>query len=49
MMVQWLLDPDRALSGRSVAEALRTILADIGQIENIDTAGPGTLPHRRAD
>jgi Tetracyclin repressor-like, C-terminal domain len=26
LMVQWLLDPDRAPSGRDVAEALRTIL-----------------------
>jgi len=29
LMVQWMLDPDRAPSGRDVADALRTITEDI--------------------
>jgi AcrR family transcriptional regulator len=30
VMAQWLIDPDRAPSGRDLAEALRTIVADVG-------------------
>ncbi len=34
LMVQWLLDPDRAPSGRDVAEALGTILESVRPAEN---------------
>jgi AcrR family transcriptional regulator len=37
LMMQWLLDPERAPSGRDVAEALRKILANLGHVEGIDT------------
>jgi hypothetical protein len=30
VMAQWLIDPDHAPSGRDLAEALRTIAADVG-------------------
>jgi AcrR family transcriptional regulator len=30
VMAQWLIDPERAPSGRDLAEALRTIVADVG-------------------
>ena len=33
LMVQWMLDPERAPSGRDVAEALRTILANVRSAE----------------
>jgi Tetracyclin repressor-like, C-terminal domain len=33
LMVQWLLDPDRAPSGRDMAEALRTILESVRPAE----------------
>jgi len=33
LMVQWLLDPERAPSGRDMAEALRTILASVRPVE----------------
>ena len=29
-MVQWLLDPERAPSGRDLAEGLRTIAGSVG-------------------
>jgi hypothetical protein len=30
-MAQWLIDPEHAPSARDLAEALRTIAADIGE------------------
>jgi hypothetical protein len=33
LMVQWLVDPERAPSGRDMAEALRTILASVRPAE----------------
>lgn len=35
MLVQWLTDPDSAPSGRDLADALRTILADIGPVDSL--------------
>lgn len=32
-------DPDSALSGRDLADALRTIVADVGSADEIGTAG----------
>ncbi|MGH3977846.1 MAG: hypothetical protein ACRDRZ_02410 [Pseudonocardiaceae bacterium] len=37
--MQWLTDPDRAPSGRDLADALRMILADVGPVGDIDAAG----------
>ncbi|HEV8163429.1 MAG TPA: helix-turn-helix domain-containing protein [Actinomycetota bacterium] len=31
VMAQWLIDPEHAPSGRDLAEALRTIVADVGE------------------
>lgn len=43
VLVQWLTDPDRAPSGRDLADALRTIVADVGPVADIDAAGvPGS-------
>jgi hypothetical protein len=39
VMAQWLIDPDRAPSGRDLAEALRTIVAGLGSGEPIATGG----------
>ncbi|MGH4015465.1 MAG: TetR family transcriptional regulator C-terminal domain-containing protein [Pseudonocardiaceae bacterium] len=39
VLVQWLTDPDRAPSGRDLADALRTIVADVGPAEDIDATG----------
>ena len=35
VLVQWLTDPDSAPSGRDLADALRTILADIGAVDSL--------------
>lgn len=32
VLVQWLTDPDRAPSGRDLADGLRTIVADVGPV-----------------
>ncbi|MGH3930790.1 MAG: hypothetical protein ACRDTF_12515, partial [Pseudonocardiaceae bacterium] len=41
VLVQWLTDPDSAPSGRDLADALRTIVADVGPLD--DAAGtPGS-------
>ena len=39
LMVQWLLDPERAPSGRDVAEALQTIATDLSLGGETDAAG----------
>jgi AcrR family transcriptional regulator len=39
VMAQWLVAPDRAPSGRDLAEALRTIVADVGPGEGIAAGG----------
>lgn len=55
LMVQWLLDPERAPTGHDVAEALRTILASVRSAEEDGgkrgpaADGLGTLSVRRAD
>jgi AcrR family transcriptional regulator len=36
LIVQWLVDPERAPSGRALAEALRTILASVRDAEEAD-------------
>jgi hypothetical protein len=40
VIVQWLIDPEHAPSGRDLADALRTIAADIAAADTIDKAGP---------
>ncbi len=44
VLVQWLTDPDSAPSGRDLADALRTILADIGPLVSGLSRTPGTVP-----
>lgn len=38
VLVQWLTDPDSAPSGRDLADALRTIVADVGPVNDLDAA-----------
>lgn len=45
MLVQWLTDPERAPSGRDLADALRTILSDIGAVGEIAPTGPPRSAH----
>jgi len=40
VMAQWLIDPEHAPSGRDLAEALRTIVADVGPVDEIPTVSP---------
>jgi AcrR family transcriptional regulator len=40
VMAQWLIDPEHAPSGRDLAEALRTITADIASGNQLDKVGP---------
>jgi len=45
VMAQWLIDPEHAPSGRDLAQALRTIVADVGAGREIPTvAKPGLEP-----
>ncbi|MGH3907644.1 MAG: TetR/AcrR family transcriptional regulator [Pseudonocardiaceae bacterium] len=44
VLVQWLTDPDSAPSGHDLADALRTILADIGPLVSGQSRTPGTAP-----
>jgi AcrR family transcriptional regulator len=37
---QWLIDPERAPSGRDLATALRAVAANIGSADEADQAGP---------
>jgi AcrR family transcriptional regulator len=39
LMAQWLVDPEHAPSGRDLATALRTIVAEIGPVAEIEPAG----------
>jgi AcrR family transcriptional regulator len=41
VMAQWLIDPEHAPSGRDLAQALRTIVADVGSGEKLPTVAPG--------
>jgi hypothetical protein len=34
-MAQWLIDPEHAPSGRDLAEALRTIVADVSSGQHV--------------
>jgi AcrR family transcriptional regulator len=40
VMAQWLIDPEHAPSARDLAEALRTITADVGPVGQPDGARP---------
>jgi hypothetical protein len=49
LMVQWLLDPERAPSGQDMAEALLTILESVRPAENMPvgiTSDPGEVGAR---
>ncbi|MFL6058803.1 MAG: hypothetical protein ACJ732_07835 [Rubrobacteraceae bacterium] len=48
VMVQWLVDPERAPSGRGMAEALRTIVARAWQAEKagVELERPSEHPAR---
>jgi hypothetical protein len=37
VMAQWLVDPEDAPSGQDLADALRTIIADIAPTDDLDT------------
>lgn len=41
LIAQWLVDPERAPSGRDLADALRTIAAAVGPDDESDAAGSG--------
>ena len=48
LMVQWMLDPERAPSGRDMAEALRTITEGLtGEVGPAPRAGGRSLPDPR--
>ena len=39
VLVQWLIDPEHAPSGRDLAEALRAIVANMGSIDEFNASG----------
>jgi AcrR family transcriptional regulator len=41
VMAQWLIDPEHAPSGHDLAQALRTIVADVSSGQEIPTVAPG--------
>jgi AcrR family transcriptional regulator len=49
LMTQWLLDPQRAPSGRAMAEALRTIVASVQGTEEITERGNERTKRRYSD
>jgi hypothetical protein len=47
-MARWLIDPEHAPSGRDLAEALRTITADVTSGNHSDKVRARDAAHRRS-